>query len=927
MFKHAVTEADRLGLQLCMHNCAGWSSSGGPWNTPEHAMQFVTTSETRVTGPTQFAEVLPQPPTKLDFYRDIEVLAFPTPAAERESLMSQHPKITTSVAGADPNVLIDGKRDTEIDFPRPSPGKPGEIRIEFPSAITVACVTLTPGEGLADASGAIEASDDGKTFHELRAFLVPHKAARATSFALDPVSTARVFRIRFDTSGRNQKPISISEVDLSSAKLIENAQTKAGFLGNPIDTQSDDASPTGAVARDSMVDLTDKLGPDGKLTWDVPAGDWTIQRIGYTPTGADNHPAPPEGTGPECDKFSTEALDAHWAGYVQKILDDVGPLAGKALNNCLIDSYEVGDQNWTPKMKQEFQSRRGYDPSRFLPAMMGRVVDSPEVSERFLWDLRRTIADLFAENYYGHFAELCHAHGLMASIEPYTGPYESLQCGKPADIVMGEFWTGSNGEQSVKLASSVAHIYGKQIVGTESFTAAPPTHGRWQEDPYALKALGDLMYTQGINRFIFHRYAMQPWMDKYPGMTMGQWGFHMDRTNTWFEQSTGWLKYIARSQYMLQQGQFIADAAYFCGESAPVETKTGNPPLPAGYDYDSINAEAIESAKVQDGRIVLASGMSYAVLVLPPKLDRITPQLAQKLHDLVNDGATVYGAKPRRSPSLQDYPKCDETVRTIGDQVWGDCDGVGVTEHAFGKGKVVNGKGLADVFASAKLKPDFEVSAESRAKLAYIHRLAGDDDVYFVSNQRDSFSQAKCIFRITGKRPELWHPDTGVMEPAPIYSDADGRTTVLLQFDPVGSVFVIFRKSGASTDHAVEITSADSQQPTSVAPKITIEHAVYEATDGAGSLDVTQELQAIVQSGVDSVAVKNASFGSDPAINRHKQLVVEYSLNGAQRKATVNEDDNFAPMEMTNSHEAPAYELTTSPDGSDVGAGVERRCV
>ncbi len=388
-FKFAVQEANRLGLKLCVENCAGWSSSGGPWITPEHAMQHVVTSEVAVTGPTNFTAVLPQPPTKLDFYRDIAVLAFPA-----------------------------------LD------------------------------------AGAMIANLDAK-------------------------------------DGRNDKAV------LSSPQASD--------------------STVGAIPQQEMFDLTSRFGADGKLNWRVPAGNWVILRVGYTPTGGNNHPAPAEGTGLECDKFSKAALDAHWAGFMQKILDDLGPLAGKTLDSSLIDSYEVGGQNWTKNFREEFRKRRGYDPLKFLPAFTGRVVDNPEVSERFLWDVRRTIADLFAENYYGHFAELCRQHGLMNAVEPYTGPFESLQCGAPVDVVMGEFWSGSQGDPSVKLAASIAHIYGKTIVGAESFTASPE-HGRWQNDPYSLKTLGDLMFCQGVNRYIFHRYAMQPWTNRLAGHDDGPMG-------------------------------------------------------------------------------------------------------------------------------------------------------------------------------------------------------------------------------------------------------------------------------------------------------------------------------------------------------------------------------------------------------------------
>jgi hypothetical protein len=529
---------------------------------------------------------------------------------------------------------------------------------------------------------------------------------------------------------------------------------------------------------------------------------------------------------------------------MQKIIADAGPLAGKSFNNALIDSYEVGGQNWSPAFREEFRKRRGYDLLRFLPSFSGRVVDSPEITERFLWDMRRTIADLFAENYYGHFRELCRQNGLLASIEPYTGPFESLQCGAAADLVMGEFWSNSQGHPSVKLASSVAHIYGKTIVGAESFTGNPNNAGKWLEDPYALKALGDLMYCWGLNRFIFHRYAMQPWTNRWPGMTMGQWGFHFDRTSTWWEPGRAWIEYCTRCQFMLQQGRSVADVAYFCGESAPVEMRSGHPPLPNGYDYDAINADVLlHHASVQDGRLTLDAGASYRVLVLPPDDPAITPRLLKRIRDLVRAGLIVLGAPPAHSPSLEDFPRCDAQVKALAAEMWGeitardrvaadvsrrtiseeklaptDVGGYTATEHACGRGKVAWNKSLEEVLADAGEKPDFAFSSGSPdAKLVYVHRADKGADVYFVSNQRQSFDNAECTFRVSGRTPELWHPDTGLIEPAPVWSESaagnaaaddksDGRTRVRLQLDPAGSVFVVFRERSRG-DHLVEAKS------------------------------------------------------------------------------------------------------------------------
>jgi len=797
-FKFAVSEANRLGLELCVENCAGWSSSGGPWNTVTNAMQQVTTSEVRVTGPTNFNTVLPQPPTKLGFYRDIAVLAFPLPDA------------------------------------------------------------------------------------------------RAT---------------------------------------IENIQAKAGFNGDAVFSSTKASSSTnGAISRRNVVDLTSKLTADGKLRWQAPAGEWLILRVGYTPTGVNNHPAAYGGEGLECDKFSKAALDAHWDGFMQKILDDLGPLAGRTLDSSLIDSYEVGGQNWSKNFREEFEKRRDYDLLKFLPAFTGRIVDNPEVSERFLWDIRRTIADLFAENYYGHFAELCRRHGLKNAVEPYTGPFESLQCGAPADVVMGEFWSGSQGNPSVKMAASIAHIYGKTIVGAESFTAAPGAQsGRWQEDPYSLKTLGDLMYCEGLNRYVFHRYAMQPWTNRWPGMTMGQWGFHFERTETWWNQGKPWIDYISHCQFLLQQGRAVADAAYFTGESVPVEMRAGDPPLPAGYDYDAINADVLmHNSTVKNGRITLASGASYAVLILPPKDANMTPQTLQRLCELVRAGATVVGPRPQHSPSLAGFPKCDAQVEKIAREMWGQCDGSNVLENADGKGRVAWGRSLADVFAAQNLQPDFEFQG-ANTHLTYAHRMAGAADIYFVSNQRRQFDSAECTFRVSGKVPELWHPDTGVIETAPVWSVEAGRTKVHLDFEPAGSVFVIFRHAIGNADHVMSV-SGNFPVPASATttPKLEIKHAVYASIDSTNETDVTAKLSELAKEGQVVIAASNDAMGRDPSYNHAKELRVDYNLDGKLRHATVQENDLLTLPATAAIGQAPQWEMGMASDGLTIvkvwcNGQVERR--
>ena len=868
-FRFAMEEANRLDFKLSVENCAGWSSSGGPWNTVTNTMQRLTSSETNIQGPAVFDAVLPQPPVTLGFYRDITVLAFKAPAVRTYSDADAPAgtlEIKNAVYGADSGGSADvkaklvaliksGRRSAVAGNDElggdPAPGSVKQLQIEFTLNGVAGSVTVPEGDTL----------------------LFP---VTAGGLALAP----RALQTPLDHT----------------------------FVSTPPAPAADEE----AVPSDSIVNLSDKLKADGRLRWHVPPGHWIILRLGYTPVGMINHPAPQEGTGLECDKLSQTALDAHWDGFMQKVLDDIGPLAGKTLTSSFIDSYEVGNQDWTEKFRTEFKRRRGYDPLKFLPTFTGRVVDNEAITRRFLWDMRRTVADLFAENYYGHFAELCRQHGLASDIEPYTGPFESLQCGKPEDLVMGEFWAGSQGDASVNLAASVAHIYGKTVVGAESFTGWDE---RWQDDPYALKPLGDLMFCQGINRYYFHRYAMQPWTNRWPGMTMGQFGINFERTQTWWQQGKGWIDYLSRCGFLLQQGRAVADVAYFDGQSAPVVIRAGNPTLPAGYAYDAVNADVLEhGAAVKDGRLTLASGANYAVLILPPEDVNMTPQMLLCLRKLVRAGATVIGPRPQHSPSLADFPRCDRQVAKIAGEIWGQCDGATIQENRCGKGLIIWGKSLADIFTTKNLKPDFQFTGTAGAtQLAYTHRIQGDADIYFVSNQRRQFDSAECTFRVRGKVPELWHPDTGLIEPAPVWSEQDGGTRVSLNFDPAGSVFVIFRRAADRPDQVVAAEGDFSAGPAAVL-KLEIQHAVYGATDGTGETDLTAKVSGLVQAG-QPVMAGNDLAGRDPAAGHEKELRVDYTFNGQPGHATAHENEALALPAESTADQQPPWETVTAADG------------
>jgi len=580
---------------------------------------------------------------------------------------------------------------------------------------------------------------------------------------------------------------------------LEDIEGKAAFKSKhffPAQPAKFADAPAGAVIpRDKIVDLT------GKKSWDVPAGKWLVFRFGYTTTGANNTPAPESGRGLECDKFSKEAAAAHYRNLMGKLVAENKAVTGqgKVLVSTHIDSWEVGSQNWTPKMREEFKARRGYEMLPFLPAFTGRVVDSVETTERFLWDLRQTVSDLIVENYAGEFRRLANKDGLRLSIEAYYGaPVDEMTYGGQADEPMSEFWSwgfmgrGINCKYSCTEMSSSAHIYGKRILGAEAFTASDKE--KWQGHPASIKWLGDWAFCEGINRFVFHRYAAQPWTNVAPGMAMGPWGLHYERTQTWWEQSIAWHEYLARCQYLLQQGLFVADVLYLQPEGA---ARRFNPPAGAeiapnvrsGYNFDGCTVEALLTrVSVKDGRLVLPDGMSYRVLVVPAA-ETMTPALIRKLKQLADAGATIIAdAKPPlRSPSLADKDTGDAEVAKIAAGLWP---------------RFVTGKTAAGVLAGRGVKPDFSATPVLR----YIHKQLDDAEIYFVANPQPNAVEAVATFRVTGRQPEIWWPDTGRVAPAVAFEEKDGATRVPLSFEPSGSLFVVFRQPVDSSKQVVSIT-------------------------------------------------------------------------------------------------------------------------
>jgi alpha-L-rhamnosidase len=863
VFHHAASEADRLGLEMSMAASGGWSETAGPWVKPEAAMKKVVWSETYVQGPKKFAGLLPHPPSinsrfqniplppdfsfpeekdlpeakpqlqipppppDPTFYADTKVIAYRLPDGEIR-MADLHPTVTSSSVGLDMAALTDGDVSKNVSLPYAENGKPAWIQFEFTQPFHARAFTIAAGEGstfggAAIPKGTAQASKDGTNWLTLVDLPGPGHVfsgfpVRTYSF---PETTAKYYRVLFVPGPPSAfatmlglPPVhefKVAEIEFHCAPRVNHWQEKAAFA-NLLEYEST-ATPLApsdqVIDLHHVVDLTSKMRTDGTFEWEVPAGKWAILRMGYSLTGEKNHPASPEATGYEVDKLSSKHVNDYVKTYVDMIAGALGPYFGKSFRYFLMDSWEANNQNWTENMIGDFQMQRGYDPTPYLPVLTGRVIESADVSDRFLWDFRRTIADLLAENHYGVAARYFRQRGVglyaeaMGAGLPTVG--DGLENKGRVDIPMGEFWVPLPGQKDtsehpadLREAASAAHIYGKVIAGAESFTTMPFVP-MWGESPFYLKPLADNAFALGINRIIFHEGAAQPFVDDRhkPGMTLGFFGQNYTRNVTWAEQGAAWDAYLARSSYLLQQGLFVGDLAYFYGEGAPITVpfwKEVHPAPPDGYAYDYVNSEVLLTRmSVKNGRLVLPDGMSYRLLVLPEDVDRLTLPVLQKLRDLIAAGATVVAPKPRQSPSLSGYPSADEEIRFIADEVWGSIDGKSATTHDYGQGKVYWGKSIPDVLAEAKTPPDFEhTRPQFDTNVVWIHRHFFDADIYFVANQNDRKEDLETSFRVVGKEAELWHHDTGVVEPAEYRID-NGRTIVPLHLDPDGSVFVLFR--------------------------------------------------------------------------------------------------------------------------------------
>mgnify|MGYP006279998883 FL=1 len=798
---HAVNEGHRLGIDIGFFNCPGWSQSGGPWVTAEKAMRHLVYSETHIDKAGKVRKQLPKPADK---FQDAYVLAFKSTKAGHDELKNNNTRITSDPRVENSTNWLDGDPSTSALF---SLARNNQYTINFRTdkAIDARSILLHPATQF-KCNCKLLARINGE-YQPVKSFIFDRSNTNVNvgprthgPVAISiPETTSDAFKLVCTDLVCNKSKAGFSEIEIKETAILERYVEKSLGKMHPTPTPTFDTymweTQNKLTEEDMKItevrNLSTMMNEEGILNWDAPEGNWTVLRVGMTPTGTKNAPAAPQGKGYEIDKMNEKLARFHFEQYIGEILERIPEENRSAFKYVIADSYEMGSQNWTDGFKKRFEAKYGYDPVKYLPVISGRIVESVEKSDRFLWDLRRAVADDIAYEYVGGLSKISNEHNLKLWLENYGHwgfPSEFLMYGGQSDLVSGEYWNeGELGNIECKSASSAAHMYGKPFVSAEAFTSSGQSYKR---HPAMLKKRGDWSLTEGINNFVLHLYIHQPDDERIPGVN-AWFGTEFNRHNTWFDQGEEWADYLRRCQHMLQRGKYVADVCYFIGEDAPKMTGKTDPELPQGYSYDFINAEVIKDRlSVDNGKFVLPNGMSFQLLVLPPDVDKMRPDLIRKIEQLVKDGGTVLGSRPQHSPSLENYPEADSRVKQIAQELWPENYDDGKLFNSYGKGHVIDGVGIQEALDFIKVPKDMEVAGD--LPILWTHRSLPEMEIYFLTNQGDEEISFDPSFRVDGLKPQLWNAVNGEIRLLNEYSVHNGKATVPLKMKPAESMFIVF---------------------------------------------------------------------------------------------------------------------------------------
>ncbi|GGH08902.1 glycosyl hydrolase [Silvibacterium dinghuense] len=859
-FRFATRTADELGMEEAIAGSPGWSETGGPWVPASQGMKKYVWSETFVEGGRPFHGILAHPPsdtgafqnlsshetitapdgsqTSPQFYADSVVVAYRMPA-DALAMKASQPRITFSGDNADAALLSDGDFTKTVDVPIAEDGE-AWVQYEFSSPQTIRGLSLAMKTnsgleaqitGTANPEIDLESSEDGTTFRKV--VDIPRGRSQESTISF-PAVKARFYRVVFKKNPpkelpariRNMDPkaleaarskakntFDIEELRLFSDAHVNHFEEKAAFV--PVPNLYDLATPEfpsdTTVAKHDVIDLTSKMKADGTLDWTPPSGHWVVLRFGYSLLGITNHPATAEATGLEVDKLNRRYVANYMDQYLDSYKRTVGAeeMGKRGIQYVITDSWEAGAQNWTDDMVADFKRLRGYDPTPWMPVLAGQVVQSAADSDRFLWDFRKTIADLTADEHYGQIEASLKARDMGHYGESHESGRafiaDGMEVKKLDDIPMSAMWTQTPGVNNViyrynaddRESASVAHIYGQNIAAAESMTAG---NAPWGWSPATLKPTADQEFLNGINRIVIHESAHQPLIGKAPGLTLGPYGQWFNRNETWAKEAGPWISYLARTSYLLQQGHYAADIVYFYGEDSNLTAifENSSPAIPPGHGFDYINADALihELHVANDGSLTTASGMHYRLLGLDSFSKHMSLPVLRAIYQLVQSGATVAGPKPLDDPSLAD----DQVeFKRLSEELFGSEPSV----RHVGRGTVYAGRPLTEVFQAMHIAPDFDYKgAGDDPSVLFAHRTVSNGEIYFIDNRSDHEASIDASFRVMGKAPEIWKAETGTSEPVS-YEIANGRTNVPLHLEAWGTAFVVFRQSTTESSHQV----------------------------------------------------------------------------------------------------------------------------
>ena len=814
MMRWAVREGRRTGIDIGIFNCPGWSQSGGPWITNENTMRYLAHENMRVVGPASVRKQMDRP---AENFQQISVLAYPARTLRSNPINGLNRDIHASTNLKEVNKIFDGNMETSCMFGT------SEMQDSLISVFVNYNEEIEPKSLIIHPSNVpiyarIRFYDYfGNSYRLIKEsiidrmnpqIIVGFEPYAPIALALPEIKSKKFkVEIEFVPSPRNTLlKGGLNEIELSEIPVVEYYKEKQlakmnqtpWFNGTEYlwPEQEEVDAEEDVLKINAIIDITDNVDNNGLLQWEVPEGEWIIQQIGMTPTKVTNHPTLPHATGPEVDKMNQKAVQHHFDSYLGKFWESLPEEDRAAFKVVYVDSYETGSQNWTDEMKAHFIEAYGYNPIPWLPVLSGTVVEGVDQSNRFLWDLRRLIANLITEKYVKGLKDASNDKGLIFGLENvghWGFPGETLLYGKYTDFQAGEFWNeGPLGNWENRIASSTAHIYGKNKVYCESFTAGGLP---FQRSPMNLKKRGDWSYTEGINQTMLHLHIQQPNEALKPGINAG-FGTEFNRHNTWYFMAKPWINYLRRNNYLLQQGNYVADVAYFYGEDAPKLTGYQNIPLPSGYSFDYINADVIMNhLDVHDGRFILPDGMSYKILVLPDS-KTMRPELLEKLADLVAKGGAIIGNQPERSPSLQNYPECDLLVDSLASILWGNME---KDYTNYGKGTVFKKTSLESVFESLGVSPD--VSFDKEVPVLWTHRNSKGIEIYFLTNQGNNEINFNATFRVKGRKPSWWSAIDGSIRDLPEFENTvDGNMKIPIRLGPLESGFVVWTEEAGELD-------------------------------------------------------------------------------------------------------------------------------